>query len=90
MPAPRFSKTGLDFLTTLGANTFSMGVLGSFAGIAAFMVVRRLRFNLFWAGFVAGVLPEGASILLDGRPVEFERTEEAIRLPLRPGNGWCA
>jgi len=41
-------------LTTLGANTFSMGVLGSFAGFLTFVVVRRFRFNLFWAGFVAG------------------------------------
>jgi len=41
-------------LTTLGANTFSMGVLGSFAGFFAFVIARRLRFNLFWAGFVAG------------------------------------
>jgi len=42
-------------LTTLGANTFSMGVLGSFAGIAAFVVARRLRLGLFWSGFLAGV-----------------------------------
>ena len=42
-------------LTTLGANTFSMGVLGSFAGIFAFVVARKLRFNLFWSGFLAGV-----------------------------------
>jgi cobalt/nickel transport system permease protein len=45
-------------LTTLGANTFSMGVLGSFAGITAFMVGRKLRFNLFWAGFAAGVFAD--------------------------------
>jgi len=42
-------------LTTLGANTFSMGVLGSFAGFFAFAVVRKLHFNLFWSGFLAGV-----------------------------------
>lgn len=42
-------------LTTLGANTFSMGVLGSFAGFFAFYLARKLRFNLFWAGFCAGV-----------------------------------
>jgi cobalt/nickel transport system permease protein len=45
-------------LTTLGANTFSMGVLGSFAGILAFIIVRRFRFNLFWAGFVAGAFAD--------------------------------
>lgn len=42
-------------LTTLGANTFSMGVLGSFAGFFAFGLGRLLRCNLFWAGFLAGV-----------------------------------
>lgn len=42
-------------LTTLGANTFSMGVLGSLAGFAAFKTARLLRFNLFWAGFAAGL-----------------------------------
>ncbi|PLY01923.1 MAG: energy-coupling factor ABC transporter permease [Desulfuromonas sp.] len=41
-------------LTTLGANTFSMGVLGSFAGFFAFVAARKLRCNLFWAGFLAG------------------------------------
>lgn len=41
-------------LTTLGANTFSMGVLGSFAGFFAFKAARALRCNLFWAGFAAG------------------------------------
>ena len=41
-------------LTTLGANTFSMGILGSFAGITAFFIARKIRLNLFWAGFLAG------------------------------------
>ncbi len=45
-------------LTTLGANTFSMGVLGSFAGLGAFLVARRLRINLFWAGFLAGAFAD--------------------------------
>ena len=42
-------------LTTLGANTFSMGVLGSFSGFAAFWIARRLGFRLFWCGALAGV-----------------------------------
>jgi len=42
-------------LTTLGGNTLSMGVVGSFAGYGAFRVGRLLRFNLFWCGFLAGV-----------------------------------
>ena len=41
-------------LTTLGANTFSMGVLGAFAGILGFRAARALRFNLFLSGFAAG------------------------------------
>ena len=41
-------------LTTLGGNTFSMGVLGSFGGLAAFRLGRLMRVNLFWAGFMAG------------------------------------
>lgn len=45
-------------LTTLGANTFSMGVLGSFAGFCAFKVARSLKCNLFWAGFVAGAFAD--------------------------------
>jgi cobalt/nickel transport system permease protein len=45
-------------LTTLGANTFSMGVLGSFAGFFAFKAARLVRFNLFWAGFVAGMFAD--------------------------------
>jgi cobalt/nickel transport system permease protein len=42
-------------LTTLGANTFSMGVLGSFCGFAAFRVARRFHLPLFWCGAAAGV-----------------------------------
>ncbi len=42
-------------LTTLGANTFSMGVMGAFAGFFAFKFSRLFRFNLFWSGFMAGM-----------------------------------
>ncbi len=42
-------------LTTLGANTFSMGILGSFGGYFAFRLGRGLRLNLFWSGFLAGL-----------------------------------
>lgn len=42
-------------LTTLGGNTFSMGVLGSFGGFAAFKLGRLLGLNLFWCGFLAGM-----------------------------------
>lgn len=42
-------------LTTLGGNTFSMGVVGSFGAFGAFLLVRRLGLPLFWCGFAAGV-----------------------------------
>jgi len=42
-------------LTTLGGNTFSMGVMGAFSGYGAFRLGRLLRFSLFWSGFFAGV-----------------------------------
>jgi len=42
-------------LTTLGGNTFSMGIMGSFSGYGAFRLGRLLRLSLFWSGFLAGV-----------------------------------
>jgi len=42
-------------LTTLGANLFSMGIAGGFAGYGAFRLARRLGLPLFGAAFVAGV-----------------------------------
>lgn len=42
-------------LTTLGGNTFSMGVVGSFGAFGAFLLARRLGLPLFWRGFAAGV-----------------------------------
>jgi cobalt/nickel transport system permease protein len=45
-------------ISTLGANTFSMGVLGAFAGYFAFRFSRLAGLNLFWAGFMAGVFAD--------------------------------
>ncbi len=42
-------------LTTLGGNTFSMGVVGSFGGFGAFWLGRKVGLPLFWCGFFAGV-----------------------------------
>ncbi len=42
-------------LTTLGGNTFSMGVLGSFSAFAVFRLGRAGGASLFWSGFFAGV-----------------------------------
>lgn len=43
-------------LTTLGANTLTMGVFGGLFGWILFWGMRRLKMNLFWAGFVAGTI----------------------------------
>lgn len=43
-------------LTTLGANTLTMGVFGGMVGWALFRVMRGFGANLFWAGAVAGLI----------------------------------
>ena len=45
-------------LSTLGANIFSMGVVGSFVGWFTFRAVRRLGGGLALAGFIAGILAD--------------------------------
>lgn len=56
-------------LTTLGGNTFSMGVMGSFSGFAAFRLGRALGWSLFWSGAAAGVVADLATYL--GTSVEL-------------------
>ncbi len=41
-------------LTSLGANTISMGVIGAFAGFYCYQFCTRLHFNIFSAGAIAG------------------------------------
>jgi cobalt/nickel transport system permease protein len=48
-------------LTTLGANIFSMGVVGSFTGYLAFKGVQRLGFSPLIAAFCAGLLSDWAT-----------------------------
>lgn len=48
-------------LSTLGANTFSMGVVGSLAGWLAFRGARRLGGSLAVSGFIAGLLADWAT-----------------------------
>ncbi len=48
-------------LSTLGANIFSMGIIGSFAGFIVFRLLRTFRVNLVVAGFVAGILSDWAT-----------------------------
>jgi len=45
-------------LSTLGANTFSMGVIGSLVGWLAFRGVRRMGGSLAVSGFIAGLLAD--------------------------------
>lgn len=45
-------------LSTLGANAFSMGVVGSLCGWLAFRAARRLGGSLAVAGFLAGLLAD--------------------------------
>ncbi len=47
-------------LSTWGADIVSMGVLGSFAGIGVFRLMRRFHANLFWSAFLAGILSDWA------------------------------
>lgn len=42
-------------LTTIGANTLTMGVCGSFCGYFAFISSRKAGLSNFWSGFAAGV-----------------------------------
>ncbi|MBF0550297.1 MAG: energy-coupling factor ABC transporter permease [Deltaproteobacteria bacterium] len=48
-------------LTTLGANIFSMGVVGSFAGYGAFWLARRLGAGILVAAFAAGLVSDWAT-----------------------------
>ena len=43
-------------LTTLGANLFSIGLIGAFAGYAIFWAVRRMHGSLFTSAFLAGLI----------------------------------
>jgi cobalt/nickel transport system permease protein len=50
-------------LSTLGADIFSMGVVGSFLGYGAFQGLRRLGAGLGLAGFCAGMLTDWGTYL---------------------------
>lgn len=45
-------------LTTLGANTLTMGVFGSFLGFLGYKICRKLGLNIFISGFVAGFVAD--------------------------------
>ena len=48
-------------LSTWGANIFSMGVMGSFAGFLTFKALRSMKINMGVSGFVAGLLADWAT-----------------------------
>jgi cobalt/nickel transport system permease protein len=48
-------------LTTLGANIVSMGIVGAFAGYAAYRVVRRLSGSAVLGAFAAGLVSDWAT-----------------------------
>lgn len=48
-------------LTTLGANVFSMGVVGSLAGWGVYMALRKMKAPMFAAAFVAGMAGDWAT-----------------------------
>ena len=48
-------------LSTWGANIFSMGVMGSFAGFLTFKALRSMKINIAVSGFVAGLLADWAT-----------------------------
>jgi cobalt/nickel transport system permease protein len=50
-------------LSTLGADVFSMGVVGSFVGYGVFQGLRKMGAGLGVAGFIAGMLTDWATYL---------------------------
>lgn len=48
-------------LTTLGADLFSMGVVGGFSGYGIFIFMRRLNFPILMATFMAGLVGDWAT-----------------------------
>ncbi|MCX7770395.1 MAG: energy-coupling factor ABC transporter permease [Proteobacteria bacterium] len=48
-------------ITTLGANTLTMGVFGSFLGYFSYRICRKLGLNIFLSGFVAGFIADIAT-----------------------------
>ncbi len=48
-------------LTSLGADIFSMGVVGAFSGYASFRLVRWLGFSTWAAAFAAGLVSDWAT-----------------------------
>jgi cobalt/nickel transport system permease protein len=69
-------------LSTLGANTFSMGVVGSFLGWGAFWGLRRAGAGLGVSGFVAGILADWGTYAATSLILASGIRGEAPLLPL--------
>lgn len=69
-------------LSTLGADIFSMGVAGSFAGYTVFRGLRRVGAGLGTAGFAAGLTADWATYLATSIELAAGIRGEAPLLPL--------
>lgn len=69
-------------LSTLGANIFSMGIMGSFTGYLTFRTLRVLRFNMALAGFMAGLLADWATYVATSAELASGIRGDAPFLPL--------
>jgi len=69
-------------LSTLGSNTLSMGVAGSFASYGVFLLLRKLRFSLPVCGFMAGLMADWATYSATAMQLALGVRGEEAFLPL--------
>lgn len=69
-------------LSTLGANSFSMGVVGSLAGWLSFRTLRRCGASLAISGFIAGLLADWATYATTSLILALGIRGEAPLVPL--------
>ncbi len=69
-------------ISTLGANILSMGVMGSFAGYLAFMLLRKAGTSLVIAGFFAGLCADWATYITASAELAAGIRGESPFLPL--------
>ncbi len=69
-------------ISTLGANIFSMGVVGSLAGYLIFKLLRTFGINLGISGFFAGMLADWATYLATSIQLAAGIKSDAPILPL--------
>ncbi len=69
-------------ISTLGANVLSMGVMGSFAGYLAFILLRKGRAPLVVAGFFAGLCADWATYITASAELAAGIRGDAAFLPL--------